>query len=69
MASDGKSLAPVWVEQEVIQRIVKEKADGQALSGIAAKLNPAGISTKTPGRTCYGSTIASIFDRQQKLAA
>jgi len=69
LAADGETLLPVATEQEVIQRITFQRAQGQTLVAIADHLNAAGVATKTPGKTWYGSTIASILNRQQKLAA
>jgi DNA invertase Pin-like site-specific DNA recombinase len=69
LGADGETLLPVAAEQEVIQRITQQRAAGQTLVGIAEQLNAAGVTTKNGGKTWYGSTVASIIERQEKLAA
>ncbi|MFM8335883.1 MAG: recombinase family protein [Opitutaceae bacterium] len=69
LADDGENLLPLASEQKVIQRIMQERAAGHTLVAIAADLNDAGIATKTAGKSWHGSTVASILNRQQKLAA
>jgi site-specific DNA recombinase len=69
LAADGETLLPVAAEQQVIQRIMQRRASGHTLVQIADTLNAAGVATKLTGKTWYGSTVASILNRQQKLAA
>ena len=69
LAADGETLLPAAAEQEVINRIAQQRAAGQTLAAIADQLNDAGVTTKKLGKTWYGSTVASILNRQQKLAA
>lgn len=69
LARDGETLLPVATEQEVIERILRDRAEGKTIGAIASRLNGEGVPTKNPGKTWHGSTVASILNRQQKLAA
>jgi site-specific DNA recombinase len=61
--ADGKSLLPVLEEQIVLHRIYSARQSGLSLRKIAARLNDAGIASRT-GVPWTASTIQKILSRQ-----
>ncbi len=68
LAADSATLLPDAREQAAIVRILERRAGGMTLAAIAQSMETEGVKTREGGRW-YPATVASILERQQKLAA
>lgn len=68
LAEDRSTLLPDAGEQAAIARILDRRAGGMTLAAIAQTMEREGMKTREGGRW-YPATVASILERQQKLAA
>lgn len=68
LAPDLETLLPEAGEQAAIARIIERRSGGMTLAAIAQSMESEGVRTREGGRW-FPATIASIIERQQKLAA
>lgn len=68
LAADNSTLLPDADEQAAIARIIERRTGGMTLAAIAQSMETEGVKTREGGRW-YPATVASILERQQKLAA
>ena len=64
LAAEGRSLGrPSTIPPEVVERVVREKAAGGTLSGIARQLNAEGVAAGSGQPTWHPATVARVLER------